>query len=390
MRERPQVELDAETRVARVHITAPNGASTIGYQIFDPDTGTFIFEGEWQQVEQGKADLHIELPPERGRYHVYVSPIDEKRGWDYHLGKRFFLIEAAVEHGRARLIDTAVTTLRALRRRSYLGAVVKTFTLPIQSIWNNRGLLRSMIRRDIMARYRGSFGDIFWTVLNPVLLMVTYFFVFGIVLESRFGPDASRTGFALYFQAGMLPWLPFAEAAGRAPNSMIEHRNFIKKLVFPVEILPVTQVLAALVTQAFALAVFLIGLFIIRGDIATHAVWLPVLLVPQVLFTLGIAWFLSGLGVFVRDLGQVIGFLLTLWFFLTPICYPEQSLPKEIAPILMKNPMYVLVRAYRDLLLEARLPAWGAVGKLWALAAFVFFAGHAWFYKLRKSFADVI
>ena len=390
MRERPQVELDADSRVARVHISAPNGASAIGYQIFDPDTGTFIFEGEWQQVEQGKADLHIELPPERGRYHVYVSPIDEKRGWDYHLGKRFFLIEAAVEHGRARLIDTAVTTLSALRRRSYFGAALKTFTLPVQSIWKNRGLLRSMIRRDIMARYRGSFGDVFWTVLNPVLLMVTYFFVFGIVLESRFGPDASRTGFALYFLAGMLPWLPFAEAAGRAPNSMIEHRNFIKKLVFPVEILPVTQVLAALVTQAFALAVFLTGLFIIRGDIATHAVWLPVLLVPQVLFTLGMAWFLSALGVFVRDLGQVIGFLLTLWFFLTPICYPEQSLPKEIAPILMKNPMYVLVRAYRDLLLEARLPAWGAVWKLWALAALVFFAGHAWFHKLRKSFADVI
>lgn len=390
MRERPQVELDPDSRVARVHVSAPNGASTIGYQIFDPDTGTFIFEGEWQQVREGKADLNIALPPEKGRYHVYVSAIDEKRGWDYHLGKRFVLIEAAVENGRAHLLDSAVTTIRALRRRNYLNAVVKTFTLPVLSIWNNRGLLQSMVRRDIMSRYRGSFGDIFWTVLNPVLLMVTYFFVFGIVLQSRFGPDQSRTGFALYFLAGMLPWLPFAEAAGRAPNSMLEHRNFIKKLVFPVEILPVTQVLAALVTQAFALAVFLIGLFIIRGDIATHVVWLPVLLIPQVLFTLGMAWFFSALGVFVRDLGQVIGFLLTLWFFLTPICYPEQSLPNEIAPILMKNPIYVLVRGYRDLLLENRLPAWDAMWKLWLLAFVVFFAGHAWFYKLRKSFADVI
>jgi lipopolysaccharide transport system permease protein len=390
MRERPQVELDADTRVAHVHIAAANGATAIGYQIFDPDTGTFIFEGEWQPVHEGKADVRVELPPERGRYHVYVSPIDENRGWDYHLGKRFFLIEAAVENGRARLIETVVTTLRALRRRNYLAAVLKTFTLPVQSIWINRGLLRSMIRRDIMARYRGSFGDIFWTVLNPVLLMVTYFFVFGIVLESRFGPDGSRTGFALYFLAGMLPWLPFAEAAGRAPNSMIEHRNFIKKLVFPVEILPVTQSIAALVTQAFALAVFLIGLFIIRGDFPTHVVWLPLLLIPQILFTLGTAWFLSALGVFVRDLGQVIGFLLTLWFFITPICYPEQSLPKDIAPILMKNPIYVLVRGYRDLLLDNRVPAWDATWKLWSLALVVFFAGHAWFHKLRKSFADVI
>ena len=143
-------------------------------------------------------------------------------------------------------------------------------------------------------------------------------------------------------------------------------------------------------TQAFALAIFLIGLFIIRGDVPTYAIWLPVMLVPQVLFTLGATWFLSALGVYVRDLGQVIGFLLTLWFFITPICYPEQSLPKEIAPILTKNPVYVMVRGYRDLLLESRLPEWGAVWKLWLVAVFVFFAGHAWFYKLRKSFADVI
>jgi lipopolysaccharide transport system permease protein len=390
MRERPQVELDAENRTAQVRVQAPDGASTIGYQIFDPETGTFIFEGEWQRVAGGAADVRIELPPERGRYHVYVSSVDEKRGWDYDKGKRFLLIDASVENGRARLLGTAITTIRALRRRNYLGAFVRTFTLPLVSLWRNRSLLKSMVRRDIMARYRGSFGDVFWTVLNPVLLMVTYFFVFGIVLESRFGPDGSRTGFALYFLAGMLPWLPFAEAAGRAPNSMIEHRTFIKKLVFPVEILPVTQTIAALVTQAFALAVFLAGLFIIRGDIPAYAIWLPVLLVPQVLFTLGATWFLSALGVFVRDLGQVIGFLLTLWFFITPICYPEQSLPKEIAPILMKNPIYVLVRGYRDLLLESRLPSWGAVWKLWVVAVFVFFAGHAWFHKLRKSFADVI
>ena len=390
MREQPHVELDAETRTAQVRVQAPNGTSTVGYQIFDPDSGTFIFEGEWQRVVDGSADMRIELPPERGRYHVYVSPIDEKRGWDYDQGKRFLLIDAAVENGRARLLDTAVTTIRALRRRNYAGAFLRIFTLPVLSIWRNRSLLRSMVRRDIMARYRGSFGDVFWTVLNPLLLMVTYFFVFGIVLESRFGPDGSRTGFALYFLAGMLPWLPFAEAAGRAPNSMIEHRTFIKKLVFPVEILPVTQTIAALVTQAFALAVFLIGLFIVRGDVPAYAVYLPLLLAPQVLFTLGATWFLSALGVFVRDLGQVIGFVLTLWFFITPICYPEQSLPKEIAPVLMKNPIYVLVSGYRDLLLESRMPAWGALWKLWLVAVFVFFAGHAWFHKLRKSFADVI
>ena len=135
-------------------------------------------------------------------------------------GKRFLLIDASVENGRARLLDTARHYDSSVcAGGTYAGRSLKMFTLAgAVSIWRNRSLLRSMVRRDIMARYRGSFGDVLWTVLNPLLLMVTYFFVFGIVLESRFGPDKSRTGFALYFLAGMLPWLAFTEAAGRAPH----------------------------------------------------------------------------------------------------------------------------------------------------------------------------
>jgi lipopolysaccharide transport system permease protein len=367
-----------------------NGAATAGYQIFDPETGTFIYEGEWRPVENGSVELSVRLPPERGRYHVYASSVDESRGWDYQRGRPFLLLDAEVEGGRATLHGSEMTTLRALRRRTLATKVRGVFTLPFLALHRNAGLLRSMVRRDVMARYRGSVGDVVWTVLNPVLLMLTYFFVFGVVLQSRFGPDQSRTGFALYFLAGMLPWLPFAEAVGRAPHVMLEHRNFIRKLVFPVEILPVTQVLAALVTEGFALGVFLIGLFILRGDIPVYAPALLLLLVPQVLFTLGTAWFLAALGVFIRDLGQVIGFLLTLWFFLTPICYPESALPAWSVPILTKNPIYVLVNGYRSILLGNEIPPAHTLWKLWTVAALVFLAGHAWFHKLRKSFADVI
>ena len=118
--------------------------------------------------------------------------------------------------------------------------------------------------------------------------------------------------------------------------------------------------------------------------------WLPVLLVPQLLFTLGVCWFLAALGVFVRDLGQIMGFLLTLWFFITPICYPEANLPANALLILRKNPMYVLVHGYRAILLEQHAPELLPLVKLWLVALAVFFLGHAWFYKLRKSFADVI
>ncbi len=247
-----------------------------------------------------------------------------------------------------------------------------------------------MARRDILARYRGSFGDIFWTILNPLLLMVTYFFVFGVVLRTRFGADRSSTGFALYFLAGMLPWLAFSEPVGRSANVILEHRNFVKKLIFPLDTLPVNQVAAGLVSETFAAVLFLTALFVIRGSLAFSVAWLPALLIPQLLFTLGVCWFLAALGVFMRDLVQIMGFVLTLWFFVTPICYPEASLPASALVLLRKNPIFVLVRGYRAILLEGHSPELLPLLKLWIVAIMVFLLGHAWFSRLRKTFADVI
>jgi lipopolysaccharide transport system permease protein len=220
--------------------------------------------------------------------------------------------------------------------------------------------------------------------------MITYFFVFGIVLRARFHGDPSRAGFVLYFLCGMLPWLAFSEAAGRAPFVMLEHRNFVKKLVFPLETLPVNLVAAGLVTELFALGIFMVFLLATRGAVPLAVLWLPAWVVPQVFFTAGVVWFLAALGVYVRDLGHVNGFLLTLWFFLTPICYPVESLPPEALAVLSKNPFFVLVDAYRQMFLEGRAPAPGALWKFWALSLAVFFLGHACFYKLRKNFADVV
>jgi lipopolysaccharide transport system permease protein len=227
-------------------------------------------------------------------------------------------------------------------------------------------------------------------VFSPLLLMLTYFFVFGVVLEARAPGDVSRSGFALYFLAGMLPWLAFSEAVGRSANVMWEHRNFVKKLVFAVETLPVNLVAAGLVTECVAIALFCIFLLATGRSIPPTVAWLPLLIVPQVMLTAGLSWFLAALGVFVRDLGQIMVFVLTIWFFATPICYPESQLPPTAAAILTKNPMYVLVRGYREVLLYGHAPAFGALWKLWLLAAVALVAGHAWFYKLRKSFADLM
>lgn len=401
-----ETELDEHQQSIRVRFRLENRSDAawraaagyyLGWQVYDPATARFITEGEWApldgELEPGASrpvELRLTLPAQNGTYRVYVSPLHEEHGWFYPRGSELIVIDANVNDGRTRVGEARVTTLSKLRRRNLLRAIPKAFIYPVQSIWRNRTLIRSMARRDILARYRGSFGGALWTVLNPLLLMSAYFFVFGIVLRARFGADQSKTGFALYFLAGMLPWLAFSEPVGRAPYVVVEHRNFVKKLVFPLEILPVAQVVSGFITELFALAVFLVFMIVARGRIPESAAWLPALLIPQLLFTAGVCWFLAALGAYVRDLGQIMGFLLTLWFFLTPICYPETGLPAAALPILGKNPLFTLVRGYRAALLDGHPPDFRALWKLWVIGAIAFVLGYAWFHKLRKSFADVI
>jgi lipopolysaccharide transport system permease protein len=247
-----------------------------------------------------------------------------------------------------------------------------------------------MVRRDILARYRGSFGGALWTFLNPLLLMATYAFVFGAVLKTRFAGDTSGAGYVLYFLAGMLPWLALSEAVGRSPYVILEHRNFVKKLVFPLETLPANLVISGAVTEVFALAIFIGGLLAARHAVPASVIWLPVLMVPQLLLTAGLCWFLAALGIFMRDLGQIMGFVLTLWFFLTPICYSESILPESAKKLEALNPMYVLVSGYRSIFLEGHAPDLHRLAILWCVATGVAVCGHAWFHRLRRSFADVI
>jgi lipopolysaccharide transport system permease protein len=401
-----RVRFDPSTRTAEAEFTIRNDSNetwrvaegfAVGYHIFDADTGTLIHDGPRVMPERDVAPgestsvrLDFVLPPEEGRYRVLLSPMREGVCWYYEQGWPFLMVEGQTTKHTSQLGSLRTATQGWLRRRRNWRGVARAFTYPILTTWRNRGIIRVMVRRDIVGRYRGSFGGIFWTVINPLLVMLTYFFVFGIVLRARFGGDESRSSFALYYLAGMLPWLAFSEALGRSAQVLVEHRNFIKKLVFAVETLPMNLVASGLVSEFFAIVLFCVFLVAARGAVPLSIAWLPVLVIPQVLLTAGLSWFLAALGVFVRDLGQLVGFLLTLWFFLTPICYPETSLPKQFLPLFSKNPIYVLVRGYRSIFLEHRPPDFSPLWKLWVLAAAVFVLGHAWFYKLRKSFADII
>lgn len=400
-----RVTLNAETREVQAEFAIRNRSQEtwrategfgVGYHLFDAETGTLIVDGARvapeRDVPPGESfavRLAFQVPEEDGRYQVLISPMREGLCWYYEKGWPVLLVEAESNGGKVSLAPVRPTTAEALRRRRELRAVGRALVYPFRTIWRNRSLIRVMVRRDVLGRYRGSFGGSFWTVINPLLLILTYFFVFGIVLDSRFPGDPSRFGFALYLLAGMLPWLAFSEGAARAPTVVLEHRNFVRKLVFAVETLPFNLVVSGLVSEFFAVILFCGFLLAARKGVPATVLWLPVLLIPQTLFTAGVSWFLAALGAFVKDLGQIIGFLMTIWFFITPICYPEQQLQAKAA-FLTKNPIYVLVRGYRAILLEHHAPAFGPLWKFWVLSAIVFVLGHAWFYKLRKSFADMI
>ena len=259
----------------------PEDGWAAGYHLFDDPTGTLVVDGERTplDLEPGacrRLELSVATPPEPGRYSVYVSALRENVAWQYEKGWPFLLVDVAVaEDGAVTLVRSRIATLRSVSLKRLVRGGVRALTLPFQSIGRHRSLIRTLVRRDVLSRYTGSFAGAFWAVLNPLLLMLTYFFVFGIVMRTKVGNDPSRTHFALYFLAGMLPWLAFSEAAGRAPFVLIEHRNFIKKLVFPVETLPVNVVAAGLVTEFFGVLLFTLALLAINGRVPPTVLYLP-------------------------------------------------------------------------------------------------------------------
>ena len=384
--------LSVRVRVTNDSILHWRGA-VLGWQVTEGDTHRYLEDGPVLDLgadigpgESRECVLEGSLPTVGGRYRIFISPLVPGLGWLHVTGGRALVVDVEVGAGTVTLLRSREATMAHLARHDILGPPRRM----IDMVWRHRRLAWSLAKRDLAARFRGSIGDALWTVVHPLLLMLTYLFVFGVVLRARFAGDPSTAGFALYFLAGMIPWLAFSEVVGRAPSALVEHRHFVKKLVFPVEVLNVGHALSALVTQMIGLALLCLLLLAVRGSVPATALLLPFLIVPQLLLTVGASWILSALGVFLRDLGQIIGFLLTLLFFLTPICYPEESLPAELAPYFRKNPVYVLVRGWRALLLSGELPPLRMMLFLYIASLIVVFVAAHIYRKLRPTFADVL
>jgi len=225
--------------------------------------------------------------------------------------------------------------------------IVRDFFNFIGMVYRNTYLIRSMVIRDLRARYVGSFLGIFWSIIHPLTQLLIYYFVFSVILKIKLGPEYETTNFAIWLVAGLLPWMFFADVVTRSPVAVLEQSSLITKTVFPSEILSFTLLVAAMVNHLIGVVIF-IGFLLLFGYGLTLKVLLilPIFLATGI-FALGISWMLSALNVFLRDIGQIIAVFVNIWFFLTPIMYPQHLIPENWQGFYNLNPMIYSVEAYR-------------------------------------------
>ena len=262
-----------------------------------------------------------------------------------------------------------------------------------QPLWEMPGrlnLIMSLARRELAVRYKGSVLGIVWALVTPVVMIAIFTFIFAGIFKARFGASASPWDYALYLFCGLLPWTAFQESLQLSSTTIVSHANLVKRVVFPLETLPVAQTLAALANQMFGTVALLIALVIIRHELHATVIWLPVLVIPQLIATLGAAWLLASLGVFLRDIVQGITLVLMAWMYLTPIIYPESIVPARYLPFVKLNPFTPLVRCYRRVLIDGVAPDWSGLAYFTVFAILSFALGYWWFARTRKNFADVI
>jgi lipopolysaccharide transport system permease protein len=267
-----------------------------------------------------------------------------------------------------------------------------TPTAMLKSLWHNRHLIWQMIRRDVAARYQGSIIGVAWSFVTPLLMLMVYTFVFSVIFKARLGAggNESRVDFALSLFAGLTVFGFFSEVVHQAPKQVISNRNYVKRVMFPLEILSWVTLGSGLVRSLISLAILLLAQLLIHQSLVWTVVLFPLVLLPLIFASLGIAWFLAALGVYIRDIGQITTVFTSMLMFLSAIFYPVSALPKRIQPWLRLNPLLVTIDESRNVLLRGNLPDWNWLGIALVIGVAIAFGGFWWFQKTRKGFADVL
>ncbi|PZO06182.1 MAG: sugar ABC transporter permease [Lysobacteraceae bacterium] len=266
----------------------------------------------------------------------------------------------------------------------------------LRTLRTRMSLLVPLIRRDVVGRYRGSALGLLWSFLNPLFMLAIFTLVFGAVFQSRWDVPGSDTQahslveYSIILFTGLTVFQFFAEVINRAPSLILANANYVKKIVFPLEILPMVAVGSALFHAAISLALTLAFVGSLLGGIPATAWLLPLVLLPLVLLTVGLAWFLASFGTYLRDIGQLTGSIVTALMFLSGVFFPRSALPEWIQPWIALGPITLPIEMARQVLVFGQQPDWRSFALYSAAAAAVAILGYLFFQKTRKGFADVV
>jgi lipopolysaccharide transport system permease protein len=262
----------------------------------------------------------------------------------------------------------------------------------IRDVWSHRSLIGQFTRREIEGRYRGSYLGLLWSFITPMIMIAVYAFVFGVVFKARWpqAPGGGLAGFALVMFAGQIAFQLVAEPVGRAANLITGVPNFVKKVVFPLQILPLSVVGAAGFHAFIAMSILAIASLCINGVVPWTFILVPFATLPLLLLGSGLSWFFASLGVYLRDVGFVVGVALQVLFFATPIFYPLSAVPEEYRQWLAMNPLIPGVELMRACMITGDMPGWATWFAAYAVGIGAAQLGYAWFGITRKGFADVV
>lgn len=272
----------------------------------------------------------------------------------------------------------------------HAGAPV-AITAMFASLYKNRQMVLQMAKREVAGRYKGSVMGLAWSFFNPIFMLVVYTFVFSVIFRSRWGLEGESTAmFAVMLFTGLIIANFFGEILNRAPALIVGNVNYVKKVVFPLDILPWVSTATAMFHAGVSLTVLLCGIVLLHGQLHWTVTLVPVVIAPLAILATGLAWFAASLGVFLRDVGQFTAIVVTVMTFLAPVFYPMAAVPKEFSRFILLNPLTFIIEQARGVLVLGTLPDWGGLGLYLLVSICVAWAGFAWFQKTRKGFADVL
>lgn len=263
----------------------------------------------------------------------------------------------------------------------------------IRSLLKNWQLILQMTKRDVIGKYKGSVMGLAWSFLNPIVMLIVYTFVFSEIFKSRWsGINAteSKSQFAVILFVGIIVLSLISEVLNRSAVLMVSNVNYIKKVIFPLEILSIVSVLTACFHSLVSILVLIFGLLILNGELPWTILYLPLVLIPFLFLVLGLSWILASLGVYLKDVGQAMGIITTMMTFLSPVFYPLSAVPESVKPLILLNPPTFVIEQIRSILLWGKHPSWFGLVIYYVVAISIAWIGFIWFQKTRKGFADVL